>query len=152
MPFLLSAGREGGEFQIFLWNVEFRTRVGEVTGHAKQLRKIVPLPNQQLAWCQEDSLIRVWRLGEKRQVLELDEHSAWVNDLCMVGRQSLASCSRDQTVVVFDFTTGKVRFKIKDSTYVTCLVSLNDEHFAFANYNGYIKVYHTEVPQMIWQI
>ncbi|CAK77560.1 unnamed protein product (macronuclear) [Paramecium tetraurelia] len=137
--FLLSAGKDRDEYQIYLWNVDLRSRVGDVIGHSKQLRKIVPLAYSQIAWCQDDSKIRVWKLNEKELAHELNVHSAWINDLCKVSRTQIASCSRDYTVAVIDYLTGKTKFIIKDVTYVNCVTSINSELFAFANYNGQLN-------------
>ncbi|CAD8078977.1 unnamed protein product [Paramecium sonneborni] len=150
--FLLSAGKDKDEYQIYLWNVDLRSRVGDVIGHSKQLRKVVPLAYSQIAWCQEDSKIRIWKLNEKELAHELNVHSAWINDLCKISRTLIASCSRDYTVAVIDYLTGKTKFIIKDVTYVNCVTSINSEQFAFANYNGQVKIYQVEQPQLIQQI
>lgn len=41
---------------------------------------------------------------------------------------------------------------VKDSSYVTCLESINQELYAFGNFNGWVKVYQTESPQLVMQV
>jgi WD40 repeat protein len=104
-----------------LWNIDLRTKVTEVTGHNHPLRKVIPLTKCRLAWCAQDQMVRLWNLKERVQENEIKIHSAWINDLCRLSDNLVASCSRDHTVAVFDVDTGKPKYVIKDETYVTCL-------------------------------
>ncbi|KAM3132966.1 hypothetical protein pb186bvf_014962 [Paramecium bursaria] len=150
--FLVSAGKDDNEYQIYLWNIDLRCKAGDVTGHTRQLRKIVSLTKQRIVWCQEDSNIIIWSLNQKTQLHEINVHSAWINDICKISKNSIASCSRDFTVAVIDFDTAQIKYVIKDVTYVNSVLSISPDTFAYSNYNGFIKIYSTDAPLLIHQI
>lgn len=116
---LIAAGGRAGMFgSLIVWNVESKTRLYDLRGHADQILAIDLAPDgRTLISGSYDGLAKLWDIVEGQELKTLKEHTDAIYGVAFApDGKTVATASGDRTVKVWDVASGRKRASLSDAT------------------------------------
>ncbi|HLO16965.1 MAG TPA: protein kinase [Anaerolineales bacterium] len=137
----LAIGLKSGEIQ--LWDWQNATRSATLTGHTKQINRILFAPNGLLYSASADQHIIAWNLKSNKSLQDITAHSKGVNDIAVTSdARLLVSCSDDRLIRVWDLASGKKLYELGSQYFTGAIravaISSDDAYFAAGGEAGFL--------------
>ena len=138
----LAVGLMTGEIQ--LWDWQAGTQTAALTGHTKQINRILISQNGILYSASADQYIMVWSMRSGTTALPpIRAHSQPVNDIAVTSDgRTLVSCSDDKLIRVWDLATNTKLYELGSSFFTGAIkalaVSSDDAYFTAGGDSGYL--------------
>lgn len=127
-----------------IWNIES----GKELACIKSIQPyycIEQISDAQIAVAGGDSDIRVYDLSNEDETDEsykLEGHQLVIRDLAYIDESTMASCSEDKTIKVWNFMKRELLFTLEGHTEgVKCILLLQDKRLASGAYDNTIKIW-----------
>ena len=137
----IAFGCHNGSITIF--DLNSLANVKSIKAHQSHIRYLLSFDKTRLISSSEDE-IKIWSLETYECINILEGHTDMVRNFDFTSDGFLVSCSRDQTIKLWQIETGKMLKSIKSDSSVFCVKVLNEDLFAAGVQNGEIDIYEIE--------
>ena len=100
----------------------------------------------------DDIIIRLWNLNsnDKKSIFDFKGHSLRVNALVKCNDKFFASCSNDNTIIIWDYTFRRIRNTLQGhSDCILCMILLKDGKLCSGSADTTIKIWDWESGECI---
>ncbi len=149
---ILISGTEQGDIR--LWNLSSGNMIHVWSAHKENINKLqLSSCGRYLYSASNEKILSKWDLQEKAEIKNFhgEGHSAAIIDIHLSQEQEqLASCSADNTIRVWDNTTGRVKKILSGHTMsVSCVCWLDEHYLVSGSHDKSIRLWDTLTGQCL---